>query len=196
MFSLLNSTFVHTQTESTRAVWIEQCHSVTIANTSMKFANQNLTGLAIQGSTVGLRSRLSMYGCQFDGSFDLPSVVLMSHYFPATIQNCIFSNNTGGISVVTANDEQSCPPDQICHSLSYYISQSDFFFTSDTTIVGSWTVESIASIRNDIVQVSNVHDLTLRGQGQWPVAGPEETEMESTVVINCNRRKGGGFLFT
>ena len=102
LFSLLNSTFVHTQTESTRAVWIEQCHSVTIANTSMKFANQNLTGLAIQGSTVGLRSRLSMYGCQFDGSFDLPSVVLMSHYFPATIQNCIFSNNTGGISVVTS----------------------------------------------------------------------------------------------
>ena len=103
LFSLLNSTFVHTLATSTRAVWIEQCHSVTIANTAMKFANQNLTGLAIQGSTFGLMSRLSMHGCQFDGSFNLPSVVSMSHFFPVTIQNCVFSNNTGsGISVITS----------------------------------------------------------------------------------------------
>ena len=36
---------------------------------------------------------------------------------------------------VTARDEQSCPRHQICHNLSYYISQPDSYFTSDTTII-------------------------------------------------------------
>ena len=38
--------------------------------------------------------------------------------------------------------------------------------------------------------VSNVHNLTLKGQGQWPVAGAEETVMQSTVIINCTRGRG------
>ena len=46
----------------------------------------------------------------------------------------------------------------------------------------------------DLVQVNNVHNLTLKGQGQWPVAGAEETVMQSTVIINCTRGRGG-FIF-
>ena len=45
------------------------------------------------------------------------------------------------------------------------------------------------------MHVSNVHNLTLKGQGQWPVAGVEETVMQSTVIINCTRGRGG-FYFT
>ena len=46
---------------------------------------------------------------------------------------------TTNVYYVTADDaaghEQSCPPHQICHNLSYYISQPDHYFTSDTTII-------------------------------------------------------------
>ena len=73
-----------------------------------------------------------------------------------------------------------------CHNLSYYISQPDSYFTSDTTIVFLEGKHSYD--RDDYISISNVQNLTLKGQGQWPVAGPEET---STVIINCTRGRGG-----
>ena len=87
-----------------------------------------------------------------------------------------------------SQDKQSCPSDQICHNLSY-ISQPDSYFTPNITIIfleGNHSFD-----KEDLVQVSNVHNLTLKGQGQWPVAGPEETVMQSTVIINCTRGRGG-----
>ena len=100
---------------------------------------------------------------------------------------------TTDVYYVTANDaagnEQSCPPHQICHNLSYYISQPDSYFTNDTTIVFLEGEHSFD--REDLVHVINVHNLTLKGQGQWPVAGAEETVMQSTVIINCTKGRGG-----
>ena len=106
---------------------------------------------------------------------------------------------TTDVYYVTAHDaaghEQSCPPHQICHNLSYYISQPDSYFTSDTTIIFLEGEHSFD--REDFaVSVSNVHNLTLKGQGQWPVAGAEETVMQSTVVINCTRGRGGFYFGT
>ena len=102
---------------------------------------------------------------------------------------------TTDVYYVTADDaEQSCPPHQICHNLSYYISQPDYYFTSDTTIIFLEGEHSFD--REDLVQVSNVHNLTLKGQGQWPVAGAEETVMQSTVIINCTRGRGGFYFDT
>ena len=104
---------------------------------------------------------------------------------------------TANVYYVTADDaghEQSCPPHQICHKLSYYIiSQPDSYFTNGTTIIFLEGQHSFDS--TDLVHVSNVHNLTLKGQGQWPVAGPEETVMQSTVIITCTRGRGG-FIFT
>ena len=92
--------------------------------------------------------------------------------------------------VIADHDEQSCPPHQICHKLSHYISKPDSYFTSDITII---FLEGQHSFDNNFhVQVNNVRNLTLKGQGhQWPVAGPEETVMQSTVIINCTKTKGG-----
>ena len=96
---------------------------------------------------------------------------------------------TTDVYYVTADDaEQSCPPHQICHNLSYYISQPEIFFTSDTTIIFLEGEHSFD--REDLVRVRYVHNLTLKGQGQWPVAGAEETVMQSTVIINCTRGRG------
>ena len=106
--------------------------------------------------------------------------------------------STNDVYYVTADDaaghEQSCPPHQICHSLSYYISQPDSYFTSDTTIIFLEGKHSFD--KNDLVNVSNVHNLTLKGQGQWPVAGAEETVMQTTVIINCTRGRGGFYFAT
>ena len=106
--------------------------------------------------------------------------------------------STNDVYYVTADDaaghEQSCPPHQICHNLSYYISQPDSYFTSDTTIIFLEGEHSFG--KNDLVHVSYVHNLTLKGQGQWPVAGAEETVMQSTVIINCTRGRGGFYFAT
>ena len=103
---------------------------------------------------------------------------------------------TANVYYVTADDaaghEQSCPPQQICHNLSYYISQPGHYFTSDTAIIFLEGQHSFD--REDLVQVNNVHKLAVKGQGEWPVAGAEETVMQSTVIINCTRG-GGGFIF-
>ena len=100
---------------------------------------------------------------------------------------------TTDVYYVTADDaEQSCPPHQICHNLSYYISQPDHYFTSDTTIIFLEGEHSFD--REDLVNVSNVHNVTLKGQGQWPVAGAEETVKQSTVIIKCTRRRGGFYF--
>ena len=95
---------------------------------------------------------------------------------------------------VTAHEQSLCPPHQICHILSYYISQPDSYFTNDTTIIFLEGEHSFD--REDLVHVSNVHNLTLKGQGQWPVAGAEETVMQSTVIINCTRGRGGFYFDT
>ena len=100
---------------------------------------------------------------------------------------------TTDVYYVTADDAAGqCPPHQICHNLSYYISQPDYYFTSDTTIIFLEGEHSFD--REDLVHVRNIHNLTLKGQGQWPVAGAEETVMQSTVVINCTRGGGGFYL--
>ena len=112
-------------------------------------------------------------------SLAVPSIATDVYY--------VTPNNAAGL-------EQSCLPHQICHNLSYYISQPQYFFTSNTSIIFLEGEHSFD--REDHVDVSNVHNLTLKGQGQWPVAGAEETVMQSTVTINCTRGRGGFYFNT
>ena len=127
--------------------------------------------------------------------YDMTSVVMA--VLPVLLLLLPTALTTTDVYYITAHDaaghEQSCPPHQICYNLSYYISQPDSYFTNDTTIIFLEGEHSFD--REDLVHVSNVHNLTLKGQGQWPVAGAEETVMQSTVIINCTRGKGG-FHFT
>ena len=102
---------------------------------------------------------------------------------------------TTKVYYVIANDEQlsRCPYYSTCHKLSYYISSSEYYFTYDTTFIFLEGQHSFDI--SDHVQVSNVHNLTLRGQGEWPVEGPEETVMQSNVTINCTEGRGGFHFF-
>ena len=106
----------------------------------------------------------------------------------------------GPLNMITANDiyyvtannsDKSCPPHQMCHNLSYYVSQPNSYFTSNTTII---FLEGEHSFNTNKIVISEVHNLTLKGQGQWPITGAEETVMQSTVIISCGT-EGGGFYF-
>ena len=91
-----------------------------------------------------------------------------------------------------AAGHEPCPT-QPCYNLSHYISQPGSYFTSNNTIIFLKGVHSLD--REYPVNVSDIHNLILMGQGQWPVVGAEDTVMQSTVTINCTRGRGG-FRFT
>ena len=89
------------------------------------------------------------------------------------------------VSVANGKD---CPPDSDCHSLSYYLSDPELYFSSNTRITfleGTHLLD-----REGPIKISQVTGLTLIGRGQW-VPGPEETIMESTAVIYCTNGSGG-----
>ena len=89
---------------------------------------------------------------------------------------------------VSAHNSKDCPPDSDCHSLSYYLSDPELFFTSNTKITfleGTHLLD-----REEPIKISQVSNLTICSNGQW-VLGPEETIMESTAVIYCTNGSGG-----
>ena len=89
---------------------------------------------------------------------------------------------------VSAANGKDCPPDSDCHSLSYYLSDPELYFTSNTRITfleGTHLLD-----REEPINISLVTGLSLIGRGQW-VLGPEETIMESTAVIYCTNGSGG-----
>ena len=89
---------------------------------------------------------------------------------------------------VSAANGKDCPPDSDCHSLSYYLSDPELYFTSITRITfleGTHLLD-----REEPINISQVTGLILIGRGQW-VLGPEETIMESTAVMYCTNGSGG-----
>ena len=103
----------------------------------------------------------------------------------------ITSTTAANVYYVTA-DELSCPSNRTCHNLSYYISQPESYFTSNTTFLFMEGEHSFDSVYH--INITGVSNLTLQGQGQWPVAGAEETVMQSTVIINCTKGRGGFYF--
>ena len=79
--------------------------------------------------------------------------------------------------------------------MSSHVLHTRYATTSPTTSPSLATTSLMtppsSSDREDRVHVKNVHKLTVKGQGEWPVAGAEETVMQSTVIINCTRGRGG-----
>ena len=89
---------------------------------------------------------------------------------------------------VSPDNSHSCPSGSTCHNLSYYISRSETYFTSNTIIIfmnGEHQLD-----KQEPVIVVGADNLTLEGRGEW-IAGPEENVMLSTAVINCTSGKGG-----
>ena len=89
---------------------------------------------------------------------------------------------------VSAANGKDCPADSDCHNLSYYLSDPELYFTSNTKI--TFLEGKHLLNREEPIKISQVIDLLLLGIGKW-VRGPEETIMESTAVIYCTKGSGG-----
>ena len=98
--SLLDSTIVHTGASSNQVVRIVNCATVNVLNTKLRMANQKFAGFVVNGVAV-----LQVANSQFEGCYNLPSVILLKskqNWF--LINNSSFSNNTGGRSVITLHN--------------------------------------------------------------------------------------------
>ena len=95
------------------------------------------------------------------------------------------------VYVVSASGGQPCPTHHSCHNLSYYLSKPVNYVTFDTELLfleGHHQLDSETAVK-----LQGEGSLRLIGGGQW-MAGPEETVMQSTVVIHCSKA-GGGLAF-
>ena len=102
-----------------------------------------------------------------------------------------FSLTDADVHYVSTNGGDDCPQDEICHSLDYYLSDTDLYFNSYNELQfleGTHLLD-----REEPILMSQVKKFTLSGSGQW-VPGPEESIMESTAIIYCTK-EGGGFSF-
>ena len=77
-----------------------------------------------------------------------------------------------------------------CHNLSYYIADYESYFTDDTIF---YFLEGTHTLQ-DILEISNVSNITLQGLGDIE-QGFHETVMQSTSVIRCSDYNIAGIQF-
>ena len=108
------------------------------------------------------------------------------------LQSALFFSLTDAYThYVSAEGGDDCPQNKVCHSLEYYLSDIELYFSSYNELhflEGTHLLDI-----EDPVTISKVAHFTLSGDGQW-VPGPEESIMESTAIIYCVK-EGGGFSF-
>ena len=90
---------------------------------------------------------------------------------------------------VSAGKGKDCPPDSECHSLSYYLSNPELYFTSNTKI--SFLEGKHLLAREEPIKAHQVTSLSLAGVDRWVHGPTEETIIEPTAVIYCTKGRGG-----
>ena len=134
--------------------------------------------------------RFSYRSKTFAGVHAIASISTMSAV-PVVLLVCaaVWSTIALDTVYVSPDNSHSCPSSgSTCHNLSYYISRSETYFTSNTIIIFMNGEHQLN--KQEPVMVVGADNLTLEGQGEW-IAGPEENVMQSTAVINCTSGKGG-----
>ena len=82
--------------------------------------------------------------------------------------------------VIPTTGTQSCPTDQECHTLSYYI--NNITLPSNVTLLfinGEHLLKG-----NEVLQIKGLNNVKLLGQGQW-VQGFHQSIIQSNVIIKC-----------
>ena len=82
--------------------------------------------------------------------------------------------------VIPTIGNQSCPTDQVCHTLSYYI--SNITLPSNVTLL--FINGEHLLLTNEVLHIKGINNVTLLGQGQW-VQGFHQSVMQSSVIIKC-----------
>ena len=90
--------------------------------------------------------------------------------------------------VSSSDNSSSCADNSTCHNFSFYINNSDHYFTDNTIF---YFLEGSHILNQDeLIVISNVSNLTLKGIGTLK-QGFHETVRKSTVQITCSSNKGG-----
>ena len=82
--------------------------------------------------------------------------------------------------MIPTTGNQSCPTDQECHTLSYYI--NNITLPSNVTLLfinGEHLLKA-----NETLQIKGLNNVTLLGQGQW-IQGFHQSVIQSSVIIKC-----------
>ena len=82
--------------------------------------------------------------------------------------------------VIPTTGNQSCPTDQECHTLSYYI--NNITLPSNVALLfinGEHLLKA-----NEVLHIKGLNNVTLLGQGQW-VQGFYQSVIQSSVIIKC-----------
>ena len=82
--------------------------------------------------------------------------------------------------VIPTTGNQSCPTDQECHTLSYYI--NNIILPSNVTLLfinGEHLLKA-----NEVLHINGLNNVTLLGQGQW-VQDFHQSVIQSSVIIKC-----------
>ncbi len=117
----------------------------------------------------------------------------MESFFIIILLLSIACPSLGEEYYVVAEGGGSCPNGSpvMCRDLSYYVNQSEVYFTSNTTLTflqGTHVLD-----QDGPVVITGVTNLTLQGLGVSE-DGMDWTVKRSTVVINCNNRPSGLYL--
>ena len=90
--------------------------------------------------------------------------------------------------VLPSNNPNGCGDSYPCYNLSYYVDNSELYFTNDTIfnfLEGTHILE-----QDELLEISEVSNLTLQGMGTR-TQGCHETVRESTVKITCKHQASG-----
>ena len=107
----------------------------------------------------------------------------MNNFFVqiALVLSLLFCHVTSTVYyVIPTTGNQSCPTDQECHTLSYYI--NNITLPSNVTLLfinGEHLLKA-----NEVLHIKGLNNVTLVGQGQW-VQGFHQSVIQSSVIIKC-----------
>ena len=82
--------------------------------------------------------------------------------------------------VIPTTGNQSCPTDQECHTLSYYI--NNITLPSNVTLL--FINGQHLLLTNEVLHIIGLNNVTLLGQGQW-VQNSHQSVIQSSVIIKC-----------
>ena len=99
----------------------------------------------------------------------------------ALVFSVLFCHVTSTVYYVTpTTGNQSCPTDQECHTLSYYINN----ITLPSNVTLSFINGEHLLNANEVLQIKGLNNVKLLGQGQL-VQGFHQSVIQSSVIIKC-----------
>ena len=90
---------------------------------------------------------------------------------------------------VTSDEENSCPCDIPCYSLSYYFNNPDTYFVDNAVFIFQKGTHALD--QDEVLFVDGVTNITMRGEESELVEGFHHTVLQPPVLIDCQHSPTG-----